>query len=211
MIVPRCKGCLVSTAQKAVCLTAYLPAASGYHSWMNSDEHRQLAAGPFVIRTTSPSDREAVSTLLENSYSTLLAVSYDSNILRLALPYITKANPALLASGTYYVAATESDMLVGCGGWTVENPGSGETTAGEAHIRHFAIHPEWTRRGIGASLVARCIFDARSLGIRKLHCFSTLNAEPFYRASGFHTVERIDVPMGPIIAFPAVLMKCEIV
>jgi N-acetylglutamate synthase-like GNAT family acetyltransferase len=175
---------------------------------MNNHEH--LSRDPFVIRPARPADTDAVSILLEASYSRLLVASYDSNILCLALPYMIKSNPALLASGTYYVAETKPGILIGCGGWTAAKPGSGEITEGEAHIRHFAIHPKWTRRGIGTSLLARCISDARSLGISKLHCFSTLNAEPFYKASGFDTVGSIDVPMGPTITFPAVLMKCEI-
>jgi N-acetylglutamate synthase-like GNAT family acetyltransferase len=161
-----------------------------------------------VIRAAIPADTDAVSILLEASYSRLLVTSYDSNILRLALPYMIKSNPALLDSGTYYVAETTPGILVGCGGWTAAKPGSGEITEGEAHIRHFAIHPEWTRRGIGTSLLDRCIRDARLFGISKLHCFSTLNAAPFYRASGFDTIGSIDVPMGS--TFPAVLMKCEI-
>jgi hypothetical protein len=41
-----------------------------------------------------------------------------------------------------------------------------------------------------------------------MHCFSTLNAEPFYRASGFDAVGLIDVPMGPSLTFPGVLMRC---
>jgi N-acetylglutamate synthase-like GNAT family acetyltransferase len=178
------------------------------------NDHAHLSAGPFVIRAAGPADTDAVSILLEASYSRLLVTSYDRNILRRALPYMIKSNPALLASGTYYVAETEPGVLVGCGGWTAAKPGSGEMTAGEAHIRHFAIHPDWTRRGIGSSLLDRCIRDARSLGIVKLHCFSTLNAEPFYRASGFDTIGSIGVPMGPTITFPAVLMlqllrRCE--
>jgi N-acetylglutamate synthase-like GNAT family acetyltransferase len=177
---------------------------------MNNQEHRELSADPFLIRTARPTDTDAVSTLLETSYSHLLAASYDSNILRIALPYMIKANPTLLASGTYYVAEAEPGFLVGCGGWTTAKPGSGEMTEAEAHIRHFAIHPEWVRRGVGTSLLARCIRDARPLGIRKLHCFSTLNAEPFYRASGFETIGPIDVPMGPTVTFPAVLMKRKI-
>ena len=127
-----------------------------------------------------------------------------------ALPYLTKANPTLLACGTYYVAEREPGNLVGCGGWTAAMPGSGEITEGEAHIRHFATHPEWTRFGIGSALLARCISDARSAGVRKLHCISTLNAERFYWAAGFETVEPTDVPMGPSITFPAILMSFEI-
>jgi GNAT superfamily N-acetyltransferase len=139
---------------------------------MDKQEHRELPAAQVLIRTASQQIQMRSASCWKQAISRLFAVSYDSKILRLALPYIIKANPALLASGTYYVAETEPGILVGCGGWTAEKPGSGETAAGEAHIRHFAIHPEWTRRGIGASLLARCIRDARSLGIRKLHCFS---------------------------------------
>ncbi|MBV8174054.1 MAG: hypothetical protein JO151_05755 [Verrucomicrobia bacterium] len=57
---------------------------------------------------------------------------------------------------------------------------------------------------MGSALLARCISDARSLGIRKLHCFSTLNAERFYWAAGFNTVGPIDVPLGSSLTFPGI-------
>src|SRR5881227_2418705 len=101
---------------------------------MNDQDHRQLSANSCVIRTARPTDTDAVGTLLEESYSRLLAASYDSTILGLALPYMIKANPALLASGTYYVAEAERRIVVGCGGWTAEKPGSNDITAGEEHI-----------------------------------------------------------------------------
>ena len=78
---------------------------------------------------------------------------------------------------------------------------------GEAHIRHFATHPDWQRQGIGAALLTRCFHDAKSAGIHTLHCYSTLNAEPFYHTHGFRAVEAINVPMGANIFFPAVLMQ----
>jgi N-acetylglutamate synthase-like GNAT family acetyltransferase len=164
----------------------------------------------FLIRAASPADSDAVTALLVASYSRLLAASYDSDLLGRTLSHMTRANPTLLTSGTYYVAEREPGNLVGCGGWTPVRPGSGEIIEGEAHIRHFATHPEWVRRGVGTSLLARCFCDARSLGVRKLYCFSTLNAEPFYRASGFGAVRPIDVPMGPCLTFPGVLMSCKV-
>jgi GNAT superfamily N-acetyltransferase len=168
------------------------------------------------IRVAGPADSDAVSALLVASYSSLLAASYDGATLGRALPFMTRANPTLLASGTYYLAEGELGHLVGCGGWTAARPGSGEVIAGEAHIRHFATHPAWVRRGVGASLLARCVSDARLLGMRKLNCFSSLNAERFYRALGFDTVGPIDVPMGPsltspTVRFPGVLMSRELV
>jgi N-acetylglutamate synthase-like GNAT family acetyltransferase len=163
-----------------------------------------------LTRIARPSDSDAVSALLEASYSTLLTARYNHEMLSRVLPLMTRANPTLLASGTYYVAESNQGNLVGCGGWTIARPGSGEIIEGEAHIRHFATHPEWVGRRIGTSLLARCFSDARALGIRKLHCFSSLNAERFYGASGFETIGPIGVPMGPSLTFPSVLMSREL-
>jgi len=159
------------------------------------------------IRIAGPADSDAVSALLAASYSRLLAARYDRDLLGRALPFMTSANPILLASGSYYIAEREPGDLVGCGGWTTARPGSGEVIEAEAHIRHFATHPEWVGRGIGTSLLARCLRDAGQRGIRQLHCFSTWNAERFYQTSGFKTIGPIDVPMGPSLTFPGVLMN----
>ena len=45
------------------------------------------------IRTAQPKDADAVSALSEASYSRLLAESYDSGVLYLALPHMIKADP----------------------------------------------------------------------------------------------------------------------
>jgi N-acetylglutamate synthase-like GNAT family acetyltransferase len=166
-----------------------------------------IDASVYPIRTACASDADAVGALLAASYSSLLGTHYDSDMLSRALPMITRANPTLLASGTYYVAEREPGHLVGCGGWTRARPGSREIIEGEAHIRHFATHPGWVGQGIGTALLARCLSDVRLLHIGKLHCYSTLNAERFYQASGFETVGPIDVPMGPGLMFPGVLMR----
>src|SRR5262245_26435144 len=144
-----------------------------------------IDAPTYPIRTASLSDADAVSTLLVASYSILLPPHYSGETLRSALPHMTKANPQLLASATFYVAEAGPGHLVGCGGWTAARPGSGEIVEGEAHIRHFATHPDSVRRGVGATLLARCFSDAQHLSIRKLYCLSTLGAEPFYEAFGF--------------------------
>jgi GNAT superfamily N-acetyltransferase len=172
----------------------------------SSSDMGKLPRRNILIRIAKPTDSDAVGALLASSYSSLLGASYDSEKLSRALPHITKANPALLSCGTYYVAETDTGNVVGCGGWTAEKPGSGEITEGEAHIRHFAVHPQWVRRGIGTSLLARCFNDARSLGIRKLHCLSTLNAVRFYEAFGFDAVGPVDVRLEPALTIPCILM-----
>jgi N-acetylglutamate synthase-like GNAT family acetyltransferase len=162
------------------------------------------------IRVAKPADFDAVGALLAASYSSQLADYYDSDTLIRALPILTKPNSTLLASGTYYVAESEPNKLVGCGGWATKGPRSDVVIDGLAHIRHFAIHPVWVRHGVGASLLTRCFSDARLRGIRKLHCLSSLNAQAFYQTFGFDTVEPIDLPLEPGLTIRCVLMSREL-
>jgi hypothetical protein len=81
-----------------------------------------MSARSFSIRIAKPTDSDGICALLAASYSSLLTGHYDSDLLAQALPHFTKANPTLLACGTYYVAEREPDILVGCGGWTPAKP-----------------------------------------------------------------------------------------
>lgn len=161
----------------------------------------------FTVRVATPEDRPAVRDLLAASFPVLMRPSYSAAMLADVLPLMTRANPALLASGTYYVAETVDGEIVGCGGWTREHPGTGVIEPGLGHIRHFATHPDWTKRGIGRAIYDRCEEDARASGIRRFQCYSSLNAEAFYAAVGFKAVKRIDVPMREGLKLPAVLME----
>lgn len=166
-----------------------------------------VATVTYNVRLSAPSDAEAVSALLAASYSTLLASHYKKELLDRALPFMTKANPTLLASGAFYVAQSNHGELIGCGGWSLEHPGTAKIVRGEAHIRHFATHPGWTRLGVGRSLMNRCCMDAKALGVSELHCCSTFAAESFYKALGFKTVAGADISLDSEVSFPAVLMQ----
>src|SRR5262249_32693593 len=73
----------------------------------------------FEVRAVSPEDAEAVSAPLQSSYPALMAFGYEPILFARALPLLTKANPALLSSGTWYLveALDVDEKLVGCGGW----------------------------------------------------------------------------------------------
>ena len=77
------------------------------------------------------------------------------------------------------------------------------------HIRHFATHPNWTRRGIGRALFDRCVADARAAGVCTFECYSSIGAEGFYRALGFSTVEPMKLALAENLAIPGVRMLCE--
>ena len=158
------------------------------------------------VRTAGLEDEAAIRKVLVASYPVLMRGSYDPRVLERALPRMTRPNPRLMASGSYFVAQA-GEQAVGCGGWSMDAPGIAERQKGVGHIRHFAIASEWIGRGIGRLIYDRCETQAREAGVEQFHCFSSLNGEPFYAALGFERIGLIEVPMGPGLAFPSVHMK----
>jgi GNAT superfamily N-acetyltransferase len=155
-------------------------------------------------------DGAEVTALLEASYTKQLEGAYSPQVLARALPMMTKANPRLLGSGTYYVAQADT-QLVGCGGWSIEAPGSGEIREGTAHVRHFATHPDWLRHGIGRTLLLRCFSEATVAGINSLECHSTLVAINFYLATGFKVVGPMEMKLTADISIDGMLLRRELV
>ena len=166
------------------------------------------------MRTASLEDAEAVSALLQASYPSLMALGYEPVLFARALPLLTKANPALLSSGTWYVVELSGadGTLVGCGGWARQRPDVPNEPVDPVlgHIRHFATHPNWTRRGIGRALFDRCVADARAAGVCTFECYSSIGAERFYRALGFSTVEPMTLALAENLTIPGVRMLCQI-
>lgn len=165
----------------------------------------------FSIRPSSLADTENVTDLLQISYSTLMTQSYSPDVLRVALPAMTTANPMLLKSGSYFVVTDDSNtsVIISCGGWTKYAPGTNEealTDDNKGHIRHFATHPAWLGKGIARRIIDRCVEEASACGISALQCYSSLNAEEFYKSCDFVPIEKWEVPMG-VISFPCVLME----
>jgi N-acetylglutamate synthase-like GNAT family acetyltransferase len=168
----------------------------------------------FAVRNASPQDVEAVNALLQASYPSLMALGYEPVLFARALPLLTKANPALLSSGTWYVVEVPGadGTLVGCGGWARQRPDAPNEPVDPVlgHIRHFATHPNWTRRGIGRALFDRCVADARAAGVCTFECYSSIVAEAFYLALGFRTVESMKIALGENLTMPSVRMLCQI-
>ncbi|MEO3997639.1 GNAT family N-acetyltransferase [Mesorhizobium sp. CAU 1732] len=165
-----------------------------------------MVANEITIRVATPADLEPLSVLIAASYATLGEAAYDREKLAAAMPLMSRANPTLLASGTYFIAETDG-QIAGCGGWTFEKPGNGERVDGIAHIRHFATHPAHHRKGVARLLLQRCLDEAARAGATIMKSQSTLLAEPFYASAGFRRVRPIDVEMSPGIVLPVVEME----
>lgn len=161
-----------------------------------------------AIRTTLRGDLAEIDALFQRSYPTLLKGSYPPSLLVMAIPLISKAQPRLLMSGTYFAVTDRTGAIVGAGGWTPSAPpGQSSGAASTGHVRHVVTDHRRTRAGIGRALMAHVVEDARGAGMLRLDCFSTLMAVPFYAACGFETVGERTIPLAPGIEFPTVLMQ----
>ena len=166
-----------------------------------------------TLHIATPDDVPAVSALFERSYATFLINDYETDILERAMPFLARANPDLLASGTYYVAKTEAGDVVGAGGWTAVRPGSkqGDIQSGLAHVRHFAVDPAYARKGIASMLFDRCVRDAKvSEKVTRFECYSTLTAKRFYESCGFRVIGDFSAPFASEFSFPSLHMVCEL-
>ena len=159
-----------------------------------------------AVRLAQPADAEAVASVLASAYPGLMAPDYDPAVLAAVLPAMVRANPGLLASGTYYVQVAPGDRIVACGGWTHEAPGTGTVEHGVAHVRHFGTHVDWIRMGLGRGIFEQCRQAACAQAVREFRCFSSLSAETFYAALGFVAVERTTVRIGADLRFPTITM-----
>jgi GNAT superfamily N-acetyltransferase len=81
---------------------------------------------------------------------------------------------------------------------------------GVGHLRHFATHPDFTRRGVGRLIYNRCVEAAKSAGVIRLQAYSSLSAVAFYSSVGLQLIRTFDLPLGGGINLPAVLMEGEL-
>jgi len=158
-----------------------------------------------LIRPATPADIGAVDELLGRSYGPLLRADYPPSTLVLALPRMARAQPQLLASGRYFLAELEGQLL-GAGGWSPEPPGGGAVIPGLGHVRHVATSARVARRGVGRAVMGRVMAEARGAGALRLSSLSTLTAVPFYEALGFRPLRPLMLKFGGA-DFPAVEME----
>ena len=117
----------------------------------------------------------------------------------------------LIADGGYFLAEIDG-LLAGSGGWSRRATLYGgdhsadrdarllDPATDPARVRAMYTHPDFTRRGVGRAVLARC--EAAALGARfkRVELMATLSGVPLYTNAGFAPIERIldtngDVPV----------------
>jgi len=161
-----------------------------------------MATKTLLMRSATDADISAIDQLLSRSYQKLLQQSYPPSLQVMAVPLISRANPTLVKSGTYFVTASPEGDLLGVGGWTrsVKGPGI-------ADVRHLATDPDHTREGVARRTMNGIIDDARAAGAQRMECLATRNAVPFYVAMGFAVERQVTIGLRPGIDFPVTRMS----
>ncbi len=166
-----------------------------------------MAGQTLTIRTATSRDLAAVDALLGAAYPTLLKADYPASVMVTAVPLIARAQPRLLASGSYYLVCDDTGSVLGAGGWSWTAPQGGLGPADMGHVRHVVTDHRRTRQGIGRQLMTHIHQRAGAAGVGRLDCLSTLTAAAFYGAMGFATISQVNIRLAPGIMFPAVRMQ----
>lgn len=155
-----------------------------------------------TIRVAETRDLARLDALFGRSYPKLLKADYPPSVLVTAVPLISKAQPALVASGTFHVAELSDGTLVGAGGWMPRR-----TRPQMGDIRHVVCDDRFLRRGIARALMRVSLREAAEAGVRLMDCKSTRTAVPFYLSMGFVPLGPIEVPLREGVVFPAIQMQ----
>ena len=173
------------------------------------------------IRPATQADTPELERLIAVSVRVLSLDYYTSEQIESALVNIFGVDTQLIQDGTYYVAEIDG-RIAGCGGWSKRQTlyGGDQTKEGldpllnpaneSARIRAFFVHPSYSRRGIGTSLIEACEQAARSADFKTIELAATLPGEPLYKALGYQAIERFDIPLPDGLGLPVVRMRKEI-
>jgi len=173
------------------------------------------------LRVAVPKDVPVLRELIDASVRGLQTQDYTPAQIEGALKTVFGVDSQLIADGTYIVAETDSNTIVGCGGWSKRKTlYGGDHWTGRhdelldlrhdaARIRAFFVHPKWARQGIGSMILEACEEAAKTAGFTRLEMGATLTGVPFYRAKGYIASEHLEVPLANGESLPIVRMTKE--
>ncbi len=149
-----------------------------------------------TIRPAEPADGPALEALIAASARVLGRGFYTDAETEAAIAHVFGVDSALVADRSYLVAAVDG-VLAGCGGWSSRRTLFGgdrfaarqddrlDPATDAARIRAFFVAPAFSRRGVGAALLAACEAAARAAGFDRAELMATLPGVPFYAARGY--------------------------
>jgi GNAT superfamily N-acetyltransferase len=169
-------------------------------------------------RLALASDAPRISELMRVSLLELFPRFYDQRQTASAAVHIAHLDPMLIDDSTYFVHEVD-DEIVACGGWSrraklYTGSGAGDDDdrlldprTEPARVRAMFVRSDWTRRGLGRTILNSCERAAHAEGFRGLVLGATLPGVPLYRSFGFREVERFTLTMPDGVSVEVVAME----
>jgi GNAT superfamily N-acetyltransferase len=169
----------------------------------------------YLLRAAIRDDESAIRALIRRSIRSLGADDYSPEQIDAALLGAFGLDTTLIFDRTYFVAVTDRDVIVGCGGWSRRRTLFGSDDRGDrddawldpasdaAKIRAFFIDPAHARRGLGRAILERSEAEAAGAGFSAFELMATLPGMRLYEQCGYvaGTPLRHPLPGGLDITF----------
>jgi putative acetyltransferase len=153
-----------------------------------------------TIREMRPQDARSFLEIHHAAVRGLAATDYPSSVVEAWAPPITDQSvERFLANrdGELRLVAEIGGDPVGIGAIVISN----------SELRACYVAPSAARRGVGSALVARIEQIAREHGLAYLDLESSITAEPFYLALGYHVESRGELFIAPRVPMVAIKMR----
>jgi GNAT superfamily N-acetyltransferase len=127
-----------------------------------------------ALRPATVEDEADIEVLMKTSIRDIFPSFYDAKQTESSVAYVAEADRMLIEDGTYFVEA--GGDLVACGGWSRRDKmytGSGaahgdvrllDPSVESARVRAMFVRSDWTRRGLGRSILEACEAAPRRRG-----------------------------------------------
>ncbi len=172
----------------------------------------------FTFRKAEITDIFNLEKLIEKSAKSINSLFYTEQEIKAALGIVWTVDQQLIFDKTYWIVENMAGTVVGCGGWskrkllygksTEPNTPENELVPGidSARIRAFFVHPDYTRMGIGKTLIEKCENEAVSMGFTSMELVSTLSGVKLYSSAGYTPTNTFEVDLGNRITNKVVSM-----
>jgi len=151
----------------------------------------------YTLRRATLEDQPTLHGLIARSIRALGADDYTPAQIDAALRGAFGVDTALIRDGTYFVAVTDTNEIVACGGWSRRRTLFGSDTRADrdetdldprtdaAKIRAFFVDPAHARRGLGRALLERSETEAMLAGFAVFELMATLPGVRLYEKFGY--------------------------
>lgn len=177
-----------------------------------------MCSASVQLRPATLTDIPALRHLIAVSARGLSRGDYSEAQIEAALRSAFGVDTQLIRDGTYFLAEADGAPIA-CGGWSFrrtlyggdDQPDRQADALDPAHeaarIRAFFVHPAWSRRGLGRTLLARCEDEAHAHGFKATALLATLPGLRLYSALGYTADPPREYPLpdGTTITFVPML------